>query len=199
MKKNIAKFNFFSREKNQNIKNKKYQAALIALMLFCLSPLHAQRDPININIIVDSSASLSSVKQNIESWLSFRLDEIIVTGDKVTIWSASARADVIYENTVNAPDDKEAIKESVRNITPSGYSADFSGALQQAARQTPGSYTYTLLVSASSESLSSLITGPYGSLIRYSRVEEFTSWRALVIGLNIDSRVRTAASAFINN
>jgi len=172
----------------------------IALAVFCLSALYAQRDPINVNIIIDSSSSLSNVKEGVGSWLSSRLDELLVAGDRVTIWSAAAQARVIYSGTVSGAEEKEAVKSAVRDIVPSGYTSDLSGALREAAsRQGAGGYSYTLLISVSADSLSSLITGPNGNLLRYSRVEDFSSWRALVVGLNIDSRVRTSAAAFLNN
>jgi len=205
MKKNTVKSSSLIREKNQDKFNfhfskAKLPAILFIMAIFCLSPLYAQRNPININIIIDSSASLSNVKEDVESWLSLRLNEILVAGDSVTLWSAGAQARVIYSGSISAEEDKEAVKAGVRNINPSGYTADFSGALREAAaRQGTGSYSYTLLISASAEMLSSLITGPNGNLLRYSRVEDFSLWRALVIGLNIDSRVRTAAASFMNN
>jgi len=32
--------------------------------------------------------------------------------------------------------------------------------------------------------------------MRYSRVEEFSGWRAIVVGLNLDTKVKRAAAGF---
>jgi hypothetical protein len=43
-----------------------------------------------------------------------------------------------------------------------------------------------------------VLSGPAANLMRFSRVEEFKGWRAMVIAMGIDSRVRRAAAAFLS-
>jgi len=169
---------------------------LLILAVFCLSPLYAQaRAPIDVNIIIDGSSSLSGVKDEVTAWVIGRLDQILVDGDRITVWSAGTSARVIYTGTVSNTE-KEAAKKSIRDIAPSGQTADFSGALRDAAGRRGSSYSYTLLISASPAALSSVLSGPQANLLRFSRIEEFNSWRALVVGLNIDTKVKGAATAF---
>jgi len=179
---------------------RKTSLTLFAALLICLSPLYGadDRNPINVNLIIDSSASFSSVKDEVISWISGRLDTILIEGDNVTVWSAGPSARVIYTGTISGAADKEAVKNSIRQLSGSGASADFSGALREASSRQSSSYSYTLLISASPEALSPALTGQQASLLRFSRVEEFSGWRALVVGLNIDARVRRAAASFFN-
>jgi len=171
-------------------------------MAFGVSPLFgADRSPININLIIDGSDSFTAVKADVTSWVSGRLDQLLADGDRVTIWSAGAQAKVIYSGTMVAPADREAAKKSIREMTGAGAAADYSGALGQAAniQSVPASgsgFSYTLLVCASPAALSNLISGPQSRLMRFSRVEEFSRWKAIVVGLNLDTRVRSAAAAF---
>ena len=164
-----------------------------------LSFLYAQRTPIDINLIIDGSSSLSGVKNEITAWVSGRLDQILADGDRVTVWSAGQGAKIIYSGKMDSAADRDAAKKSIRDLSPSGNNADFSGALRDASSRQNSPYSYTLLISASPAALSSVLTGRQANLLRFSRVEEFTGWRAVVVGLNIDSRVRRSASAFYNN
>jgi len=165
---------------------------------FCLSPLYGQRSPIDINLIIDSSSSLAGVKGEINAWLTERLDEILVDGDRVIIWSAGLSSSVIYSGSINTIE-KETVKAKINDIIPQGSSADFTGALRDAAARQVTGYSYTLLITASPDALSSILSGPNINLLRFSRIEEHSLWRSLVVGLNIDSRVKRDAAAFLYN
>jgi len=172
----------------------------LAFLVIGFSPLFgSERSPINVNLIIDGSSSLTAVKANVTTWVNERLDQIVANGDRVTIWSAGQSARVIYTGTINNQNDREAAKRSIRDLSGTGSSADFSGALREASGQQGGSFSYTLLISASPASLTSLINSPQANMIRFSRIEEFSGWRAFVVGLNIDTRVRRAAAAFIGS
>jgi hypothetical protein len=172
----------------------------LLFVVFCLSPLYAtERTPINVNLIIDGSSSLTAVQTEVTAWVLERLDQILATGDRVTIWSAGPSARVIYTGTVNSQPDREAAKRSIRELSVTGTSADFSGALREAAGRQSPSYSYTLLISASPASLTALLSGPQANLMRFSRIEEFSGWRAIVVGLNMDTRVRRAAAAFMGS
>jgi len=158
----------------------------------------SQRAPIDINLIIDGSESLSAVKEEVTLWVINRLDQILTEGDRVTVWNAGTSARVIYSGRMEG-DAKESVNRSIRDISPSGTNPDFYGALREASVRQSSSFSYTLLISASPAALSSVISNPQGNLLRYSRIEEFTEWRALVVGLNLDSRVRDATSAFFRN
>jgi len=177
--------------KGQNLKIARILLPLLMAAFFGISSAYAQRAPIDVNLIIDGSSSFSGVKTEVTSWVSSRLDQILVDGDKLTIWVAGSPSKVIYSGA-----DKEAAKKSVNDLSPSGNSADFSGALREAASKQSSTYSYTLLISASPAALSSVLSGPQANLLKFSRVEEFNSWRALVVGLNLDTKVKKASTAF---
>ncbi|MDR2542911.1 MAG: hypothetical protein LBC80_05630 [Treponema sp.] len=181
-----------------------YPKVVLILAVLCLFPFwgYAQqspaRSPINVNLIIDSSSLFADVKTEIINWVNARLDQVLAQGDRVTVWSAGPSARVIYSGTINSQSDRDAVKSSYRELSGTGSSADFSGALREAAELQTSTFSYTLLVSASPQSLSSVLSGPQANLLRFSRVEEFPGWRVIVVGLNIDTKVRRAAAAFFN-
>jgi hypothetical protein len=181
------------------MKNRGFYPLLLVLTVFCcLSPIYAdnQRPAIDINLIIDGSAGLTGVKSEVSAWVSRRLDQLILDGDRVTVWSTGASAKVVYTGKINSNADRDAVKKSVQDISGSGSAADFSGALRDAASRPSSGLCYTLLISASPNALSTLLSGPQAGLMRYSRVEEFSGWRAIVIGLNLDAKVKRAAAGF---
>jgi len=184
-------------------KNPFFQLLLVLAFFCCISPLYGadapQRSPIDINLIIDGSSSLTKVKGDITAWVSGRLDQILADGDRVTVWNAGTTAKVAYSGKINGDSDREAVKKSIRDLTAAGTNADFSGALREAAGRKTPVFTYTLLISASPQALSSLLSGPQASLMRFSRIEEFSGWRAIVVGLNLDSKIEKAAADFFGS
>jgi len=193
--KGTASFNGFYRF-GTSLKNIKIPLFLVFAVFLSLTPVFAQRAPIDINLIIDGSSSLTAVKNEVTTWISGRLDQILVEGDRVTVWNAGSQSKVIYTGKTEGVPGKEAVKKSIRDITPSGNNPDFSGALRDAASRQSSGYSYTLLISASPDALSSVLSTRQAGLLRFSRIEEFTNWRALVVGLNIDGKVKKSASAF---
>jgi len=181
------------------MKNRRNCQLLLVLTFFCcLSRVYPdnQRPSIDINLIIDGSAGLTGVKDEVSSWVIKRLDQLLLDGDKITVWSTGTSAKVVYTGKINNNTDREAVKKSIRDISGSGTVADFSGALKDAASRPSSGLCYTLLISASPSALSSLLSGPQAGLLRYSRIEEFSKWRAIVVGLNLDAKVKRAAAGF---
>jgi len=158
----------------------------------------AQRAPIDVNLIIDGSSSLAGLKNEITTWVNTRLDQILSDGDRVTVWNAGSQSRIIYTGKMDTAADKDAVKKSIRDLSPAGSNPDFSGALKDASSKQSSGYSYTLLISASPAALSSVLSGPQANLLRFSRVEEFSGWRALVVGLNLESRVKRSAAAFFS-
>jgi len=177
-------------------KNVKIPLFLVFAIFLGLTPVYAQRAPIDINLIIDGSSSLTAVKNEVTTWVSGRLDQIMTEGDRVTIWNAGTQSKIIYTGKVEGAPGREAVKKNIRDITPLGNNPDFSGALREAASRQSSGFSYTLLISASPAALSSVLSTKQAGLLRFSRVEEFTNWRALVVGLNIDGKVKKSAAAF---
>lgn len=176
-------------------------------LLGVLLPLCGQETrsaPINVNLIIDSSQAFSGVKDDVVSWVSQSvIERTLINGDRITVWSAGQSAKVIFSETIKSAAEKDAVKKSIQAINAgagsSSSGADFSGALKEASSRQDSGLSYTLLITASPYALSAILSSPQASLLKYSRVEEFSGWRVLIIALNIDSKVRNAAAAFFNS
>jgi hypothetical protein len=182
-----------------------FTIVLILTAFSRISPLYgadASRAPIDVNLIIDSSGALTNVRDDVIAWVSNHLiDQILTEGDNVTVWSAGTAARVVYSGRITGNSDKEALRRSIQTISASGTSADFLGALQDAAgrsAQPASGINYTLLICGNPGGLSTLLSGPHASLLRFSRVKEFPGWRALVVGINFETRVRQAAVNFMS-
>ena len=167
------------------------------------SPLYAadtRNAHIDVNLIIDGSGALSGVMGEVKAWVTNTLDQLLVSGDRITIWSAGKTAKIVYSETIKNDTDKENVKKFIQGFSANGEDTDFSGALQEAASRPSGSnIIYTLLISASTAALSPTLLGPQANLMRFSKVEEFRGWQTLVVGLNFDSKVRQAAAAFMGS
>jgi hypothetical protein len=156
--------------------------------------------PITVNLIIDGSQAVLKVMNDLNKKLSENLvDGILQSGDRLIIWSAGKTAQILYSETIKSENDRENIKKVLTNLPAQGDSADFSTALQNAARQkSDHSIQLIMLVSVSHTSLSPLALGDAAPILRYSRVEEFSGWRMLVIAPGINDKVRQAAAAYFS-
>jgi hypothetical protein len=175
------------------------------LAVLCLSPgLYAQDTrtaAIDVNLIMDGSGALKNAGNEAVAWVSdYLIDRILQDGDRITIWNAAGNAQIVFSDTLSGAGGKETVKNTLRSLAFQGNSADFSGALRSAASRgnAGAAISYTVLISGSSSSLSPLLLGSDSNLLRYSRVEEFSGWRALVIALNINAQVQRAATAYFS-
>jgi hypothetical protein len=174
------------------------------LLAFFPSPLLPAEDvrvaPMDMNLIIDGSRALRAGKDRAALWLCDHVvDELLREGDRLSIWIAGGRAKRVFSESISGQDKKEEVKALLRSISPGEDSADFAGALREAAKAAgEGAIVYTLLITGSEPGYSLLTGSDIAPLLRYSRVQEFPGWRAIVAAPGIDSRVRNAASAYLN-
>jgi hypothetical protein len=175
---------------------------LVLLLPAGLYGLDSRTIPIEVNLIMDGSLAMKNAGNEALAWVcDYLVDGLLREGDRISIWNAAGEAKIIYSETLSGPDAKESIKKTLRALSFQGNRADFSAALRDAAQRAAASRSgmvYTLLVCGSSSSLSPLLLGSGASLLRYSRIEDFSGWRALVVALDINARVQRAASAYFS-
>jgi hypothetical protein len=154
--------------------------------------------PIAVNLIVDGSQALKNTGSGPVDWLcDYLVERILIEDDYLTIWNAAGSSRIVFSDVVKNGGGKEEIKKTLKALTFTGNEADFTGAIREAASRTGrGAWTYTLLVSASS-TLTRSLSGAGAPLVRYSRVDEHPGWRVLTVALDIDSRIRQAAAAYM--
>jgi hypothetical protein len=159
--------------------------------------------PLDMNLIVDGSSLSPGAKNEAVAWIETQvIDRLLKDGDRVTLWSAGPQAQVVFSETLGGANGKDAVKAKLRAIEASGATADFSGALRDAASrsaQGTGRISYTMLVSASAKSLAPALTGRDANLFRWSRAEEYPHFRVLVVAPDIHKKVQQAAVAYMNS
>jgi hypothetical protein len=158
--------------------------------------------PLDVYIIVDGSSAMERGREEAVSWLcNTVVDGILQQGDRIWIWRAGAGPELVYSGAIGA--DKEAIKALIRSIQFQGEAADYRGALGEAQssveRESRGRITYTLLVSGSGAKDPPSQEAESAGLLRYSRVDSFSGWRVLTVGLDLGARVGRSTNYYMNN
>jgi len=154
--------------------------------------------PIDVYVIVDSSASMEKGKEDAVAWLcNSVIDGMLEQEDRIWIWTAGAKPELVYSGMVG---NKEEAKASVRAIQFQGEAADYRGALEEARSLTGKSsrISYTLLVSGSGAKDPPSREAESAGLLRYSRVESFSGWRVLTIGLDVAPKISKASLHYMN-
>jgi hypothetical protein len=159
--------------------------------------------PLDMYLIVDGSSQLPEAKRETIAWIGEQvIDRILMDGDTLTLWSAGPRAQVLFSETLGGANGKDAVKAKLSAIDASAGVPDFSGALRDAAsragRGGAGRIKYTMLVSGSAESLAPALKGKDAGLFRWSKVEEYSRFRVLVVAPDIHDKVRLAAAAYMS-
>jgi hypothetical protein len=173
---------------------------IIVLLSAKINALDDRNIPVEVNLIMDGSQAMKNAGEEAVNWVeSYLVDQILREGDRLTVWEAGTMARIVYSDTLRGDGFREEIKGLLKSGNYGGATADFSGALREAAaRNSGGNMTYTMLVSGSSASLSPVLTGSGVNLLKFSRTRDFPSWKVLIIALDIGSRVREAAGIYMS-
>jgi hypothetical protein len=189
---------------------KKYLKKALFFLIFggLLFPLFAGSGrslPLNIFLIIDGSAALEQGRSEAFDWLCGHVvDRLLREGDILTIWVAGEKAEELYSGGVTGTKTKETIKNLIRGIPTRDKDADFSSALREAAKRgkvNSGSNSdrlaYTLLIGGLAAGHSSLAGRETLDFLRYSRFEDFSTWRVITTAPGIEANVKKAAAAFM--
>ncbi|MDR0628160.1 MAG: hypothetical protein LBG24_00650 [Treponema sp.] len=181
---------------------KKYRFILVISLLFpaVLGAGDKRTIPLELFLIIDGSSALKKVQAPVVRWLHEQVvDSILQEGDRLTIWLAAEKGEVIFSDVLKGAGDKARIKRVFQSLPLEGGTANFTGALRDATArvQQSRSMVYTLLISGSTAGGSPSLGGDAVGLLRFTRVEEFSGWRAAVIGLGLTARVQQAAAAYM--
>jgi len=175
---------------------------VLCILAVCTSNLwgnNPRTSPIDVYIVVDSSSAMERGREQAISWLSTTvIDNMLLNTDRIWIWTAGARPELIYSGNLA---NKEEVKALIRSISFEGDAADYRGALfeAQSLAQRSDRTTYTLLISGSGAKDPPTREAESAGLLRYSRVESFPGWRVLTVGLDLTPNVRRSAAYYSNN
>lgn len=194
------------------MKDKILLCCFFILLLFMPAAARGQtrRVPLNVYIIIDNSTAMERGKDEAVSWVCDAvLDRTVQNGDRLNLWTAGEKPVLLYSGEISA-DTREGAKKLVRNIGFQDGSADYRGALNQAktqisagteysGRSGDGRLSYTLLVSGANAKDPPMKEAESAGLLMYSRVENFSGWRVLTVGLDVGAKVRQNTSTYMKN
>jgi hypothetical protein len=166
--------------------------------------------PVDVYLIFDGSLAMGNEKNVAGQWACDTIvDGLLQEGDTLTLWIASEKAEKVFSGAIDGSGRKESVKDFVRSISGGGAYANYAEALREAAsmqRAREGvAIPYTLLIVGSTtvmfppgntSGIRGLETLGY---LRYSRVEEFSGWRAMTAVLGMDRQIQQAASAYMSS
>ena len=186
--------------------NLRYLFILIILVAFYY-PLRAGDNrtiPLDLYLIIDGSATLKNSKNDTLKWVNEQvIDRILINGDKITVWTAGDRAQVLLSETISGADVKTGIKDKLQSLDTGGKTADFSGALRETASRLTqtGSerLAVTMLVTSSAEVLEPALTGSSQGLFRWFRSEKYERWQVLIVAPDIGRKVQEAGAAYMSS
>jgi hypothetical protein len=183
-----------------------FASPFLFLLFLCVSGLLFAQDkrsrPLDFYLIVDGSSRLADTKTEAVAWInSHVIDSILQEGDSLTVWSAGDKAQVVYAGTIGAARDE--VRNTLKNLDISGKNADFTGALREAvsradAARDANRLPVTMVVTGSAEALAPSLDGGSGGLLRWSRLEKYARWQALIAAPEIGAQVTRAAAAYIS-
>lgn len=185
--------------------NKRISLILIILVSFSsvLGAEDRRTIPLDMYLIIDGSESFQSVKNDAVVWLSGQVvDRILMEGDKVTIWTAGEKAEIIYSGEITSGGDEIGqIKDLLLAVDTGGKDADFSGALielQPKFLQTPENrLPYSMLVTSSAGGLGGTLSGSSQGILRWSRSKKYERWQVLTFAPGLGRMVNQAATAYM--
>jgi hypothetical protein len=181
---------------------------IILIVLVMLSPFLKADDkraiPLDLYLVIDCSESINNVRNDALAWVSSKIvDRLLLEGDRVTIWSAGDKAQIIHNGEISGPDGKREIADLLQNLATNGKKADFPGALPDVASRVSQTdqnrLSYTVIVTSSAEGLESTLTGSSQALLRWSRSEKYSGWQVLVAAPDIAPKVRQAALNYMSS
>ncbi len=160
--------------------------------------------PAEVYIIFDNSVSMKDSKDEAVAWINEHvLDQILQSGDSLTIWSVADKPVLEFSGTISSPEKIGEVKKILSSITPKDITGNYRSAFEELQRKTIPNprYTlsYTILITGLSEKTTSLSGAEAVNILKYSRSKDFPGWKVMIIGLGLEQRVKTAAAAYMSS
>ena len=160
--------------------------------------------PLDLYLIVDASEGFRETMDETVAWINTEvIDRLLQEGDRLVIWSAGDSTRIIYSETLGS--NKDEAKKKLESLEIQGKNANFTAAIREVASLSSQNardgkrISYTLMVSGSAETLAPALEANTVGLFRWSRVDKYSRWQALVVDPNIGEKVRRAAAAYMSS
>ncbi len=164
-----------------------------------------RKGPIDLYLLIDTSASISAHYGEALSWVRRTvLDEILQKDDTVTIISAGSLVQLVTENRISGPESTTDLAKTLQSISIQGNFADLAGAIREAkkrdaAKAKQQTMAIALIITGTDSTGNSVNlpkTKELEALLKYSKVEDFPGWKVIIIGLNLEAKIQTAAKEY---
>ena len=157
--------------------------------------------PIDMYLLIDTSIALSSHYNEALNWIQRSVfEEVLQKEDTLTILSAGRQVKVLYQSRYMGPESIKDLVKLMQDLSIQEPSADFIGAIGEAKQRDADKANMdtlgiALMVTGTDETVhkAGINTRELENLLKYSKVEDFPGWKLIIIGLNMDDKVRTAA------
>jgi hypothetical protein len=168
---------------------------LLAFPLAGLSAEEPRKAALDMYLIVQPRPG-----EEAAAWLcDYLLDKVLREGDRLCVWSAGPAASRLFEGALAGAETRTRLRELFLSLPggagPAPGVPDYAGALGEAAgmiRRRNDSIPCVLVITGKGS-----LPGTAARLLRFSRIEEFPSFRVITAALGIEAEVRRAAAAFM--
>jgi len=164
-----------------------------------------RKGPIDLYLLIDTSTSLASHYNEALSWIrSTIFQEILQKDDYVTLIGAGESVQILSETRFEGPESSQGLEKLLQSIRLQDKHADLAGAIREtkrrdASKSTTNTLGVALMITGTDER-GSLFNGGQAKdleiLLKYSKVEDFPGWKLIVIGLNVDGKIKAAAAEY---
>lgn len=162
--------------------------------------------PIDIFILVDKSAAMADAIADAREWICATVvDGMAIPGDRVHLWTFSDSTERLYQGTVVTEEFRETLKKTLRSVAGDAKAPDIAAALsaflaEASSRADRSTIAYVLVAgSMTDRSLKALGDGKTEELLRFSRVEARPGWKAVVVGIHMEDKVRELTKRYLQD
>ncbi len=184
-----------------------WKGGLFLLFLLAI-PLHGEdlrKGPINMYLIIDTSFAMEGHLPEALSWVnSVFLQGLNCPGDTITVWTAGATPAFVTQIIIQQPEDLKNLQTLIQSLSIQKENPDYVAALKLAVqaekdRKNQEPIAFALLLSGTGVMLSgkNSSSSELAALLRYSKVEDFDGWKAIVVGLGVEQRVEEATKSYM--
>lgn len=178
------------------------------MLLFVSFSIYAEdgrNGPVDLYLLIDTSFSLSNHYSEVVSWIrSTIFEELLQQGDSITIVAAGESVQVLSEISITGQESFQELEKLLQSIRLQDTYVNWAGAIREIKRRDSMKFNQqslgVALMITGTDSRGPVSngekTGNWEGLLKYSKVEDFPGWKVLVIGLNVDGKIKVAAAEY---
>jgi hypothetical protein len=156
-------------------------------------------------LIIDTSFAMEAHLPEALSWVnSIFLQMFNCPGDTITVLTAGSTPAFVTQITIQQPEDLKNLQTRIQSLSIQKGNPDYVATLKLAIqagkdRKNQESIAFALLISGTGVMLSgkNSSSSELAALLRYSKVNDFNGWKAIIVGLGVEQRVEEATKSYM--